>query len=42
VLAHVTAHDEAWVTTGGEIADHYLDNYYDAALADIARYAQGD
>ena len=41
VLAHVTSHDEAWVTTGREIAEHYLDNYYDVALADIASYAKG-
>ena len=41
VLAHVTSYDEAWVTTGREIAEHYLDNYYDVALADIASYAKG-
>ena len=30
--------DEVWVTTSGEIADYYYDHYYDAALADIAKY----
>ena len=31
--------DEVWVTTSGEIADYYYDNYYDAALADIEKYS---
>ena len=30
--------DEVWVTTAVEIAEHYLENYYDAAVKDIARY----
>ena len=30
--------DDVWVTTSGEIADYYMENYYDAALADIAKY----
>lgn len=38
VLAHIVSHDEVWVTTAREISEHYLDNYYDRALADIARY----
>lgn len=42
VLAHVTAHEDAWVATGREIADYYMDNYYDAALVDLARYEKGD
>ena len=36
-LRYITSHkDEVWVTTAAEIARHYLDNHYDAALADIA------
>jgi len=30
--------DDVWVTTSGEIAEYYIENYYDAALADIAKY----
>ncbi|MEQ8514974.1 MAG: polysaccharide deacetylase family protein, partial [Chromatocurvus sp.] len=36
-LEYITGHSDVWVTTGREIADYYLDHYYDAALADIAR-----
>ena len=31
--------NEVWVTTSGEIAEYYYDNYYDAALADIEKYS---
>lgn len=30
-LAHIVGHDGVWLTTGDEIADWYLDRYYDAA-----------
>jgi len=30
-------YSDVWVTKGREIADYYLEHYYDAALADIAR-----
>jgi len=32
-LAYITGHDDVWITTGREIANHYIDNYWDAALA---------
>lgn len=32
-LGDIVAHDNVWVTTGGEIAQHYLEHHYDAALA---------
>jgi allantoinase len=32
-LSYILAHDGVWVATGDEIATHYLENYYDAALA---------
>jgi peptidoglycan/xylan/chitin deacetylase (PgdA/CDA1 family) len=35
-LAYITGHDGVWVTTGREIADYYLENYYDQAVAAIA------
>jgi len=30
--------DDVWVTTAVEIAEHFLENYYDAALADAKKY----
>jgi hypothetical protein len=39
-LAHVASlRDEIWITRACDIADHYLAHAYDAAQADIARYA---
>jgi peptidoglycan/xylan/chitin deacetylase (PgdA/CDA1 family) len=32
-LSYVLGHDKVWLATGDEIADYYLENYYDAALA---------
>lgn len=34
-LEYITGHSDVWVTTGREIAEHYLKHDYDAALADI-------
>jgi allantoinase len=31
-LEYITAHDEVWLATGGEIADWYYQHYYDQAL----------
>ena len=35
-LEYITGHSDVWVTTGREIAEHFIKNNYDAALADIA------
>ncbi len=35
-LEYITGHSDVWVTTGREIARHFLDNHYTAAVADIA------
>jgi peptidoglycan/xylan/chitin deacetylase (PgdA/CDA1 family) len=35
-LEYITGHPDVWVTTGREIADYFIDNYYDIAQADIA------
>ena len=32
-LQYICSHDGVWKTTGAEIADYYMANYYDAALA---------
>jgi peptidoglycan/xylan/chitin deacetylase (PgdA/CDA1 family) len=40
-LAHVAAHDDVWITTTDDIADWYLANYYDDAVAAIAASRQG-
>nr|WP_010130706.1 polysaccharide deacetylase family protein [Microbulbifer agarilyticus] len=34
-LEYITGHSDVWVTTGREIAEYYLQNYYDTARADI-------
>lgn len=34
-LEYITGHPDVWVTTGREIADYYLEHYYDAAEASI-------
>jgi peptidoglycan/xylan/chitin deacetylase (PgdA/CDA1 family) len=38
VLDYVTRHDDVWVATAGEIADHYLAHHYDAYLAAAAEF----
>ncbi len=35
-LEYITGHSDVWVTTGREIAQHFIDNHYDDAVADIA------
>ena len=35
-LEYITGHSDVWVTTGREIAEYYIEHYYDAAVADIA------
>ena len=35
-LEYITGHSDVWVTTGREIAEYYIENCYDAAVADIA------
>ena len=35
-LEYITGHSDVWVTTGREIARHFLDNHYQRSLADIA------
>jgi allantoinase len=36
-LEYITGHKDVWVTTGREIAEYFIANNYDAALADIAK-----
>ena len=35
-LEYITGHDDIWVTTGREIAEYFIDNYYDQTQQDIA------
>jgi peptidoglycan/xylan/chitin deacetylase (PgdA/CDA1 family) len=35
-LDYITSHANVWVTTGREIAEHYMAHHYDTAVADIA------
>ena len=35
-LKHIAGHsDDVWFTTGKEIAEHFLNNYWDQSVADI-------
>jgi hypothetical protein len=38
VLRHIAADGRAWITTAGEIADHFLAHGQAGAAADAARY----
>ncbi len=40
-LEYITGHSQVWLTTGREIADYFLDHYYDQALHAIAAQAGG-
>jgi peptidoglycan/xylan/chitin deacetylase (PgdA/CDA1 family) len=40
-LEYITGHSGVWVTTGREIAEHYLAHHYDTASAHIAATAAG-
>jgi len=34
-LEYITGHSDVWVTTGREIADYFIEHYYDVVTADI-------
>ena len=36
-LAYITGHEDVWLATGREIADHYLEHHYDPAVAHLER-----
>jgi len=41
-LEYITSHPDVWVTTGREIAEYFIENYYDVVSADIqARAKEG-
>ena len=31
-LEYILSHDDVWVTTAEQIADHYIEHYYDEAV----------
>ena len=37
IMRYVTSRDGVWMTTAGEIAEYYIANYYDEAVAHAAR-----
>ncbi|MCE2405816.1 MAG: polysaccharide deacetylase, partial [Dehalococcoidia bacterium] len=37
-LGYIMSHDDVWQTTADEIADYYIANYYDDAVAHAARF----
>ena len=37
ILSHIMSHDGVWQTTADEIADYYIKNYYDDAVAHAAK-----
>jgi peptidoglycan/xylan/chitin deacetylase (PgdA/CDA1 family) len=40
-LDYITSHDDVWVTTGREIAQYYLEHYYEKAKEDIQQKFSG-
>jgi allantoinase len=40
-LEYITGHSDVWVTTGREIARHFIDHHYDDSVNDIASKAGG-
>jgi peptidoglycan/xylan/chitin deacetylase (PgdA/CDA1 family) len=34
-LEYITGHSDVWVTTGREIAEYFIEHYYDTSCADI-------
>jgi hypothetical protein len=40
VLGYMLSHDGVWQTTADEIADHYMDNYYDTMVNHIERRSE--
>ena len=40
-LEYITGHSDVWVTTGREIAEYYLEHYYEQTQADISQKAGG-
>jgi len=44
VLEHIRKHEDVWLTTGDEIAEHYMTNHYDEVskhLQELAEYRGG-
>ena len=39
-LEYITGHSDVWVTTGREIAQYFLEHYYDSSLKDITSKKQ--
>ena len=39
-LQHIKSHDQVWYTTGDDIAEYYMKNYYDQVAAFIAQQKQ--
>jgi peptidoglycan/xylan/chitin deacetylase (PgdA/CDA1 family) len=37
ILSHIMSHDGVWQTTADDIADYYIENYYDEAVAHAAK-----
>ncbi len=40
-LEYITGHSDVWITTGREIAEHYIEHHYQAARDSIAALAGG-
>ena len=40
MLGYIMSHDGVWQTTADEIADYYIANYYDEAMAHAQRLAE--
>jgi hypothetical protein len=40
IFEHIRGHDGVWLTTAGEIAQHFLEHSYDEFVAHAARLEQ--
>ena len=40
-LEYITGHSDVWVTTGREIAEYFIEHYYDTAATDIEQRGEG-
>ena len=38
ILSYIMSHEGVWQTTADEIAEYYIENYYDQALAHAAQF----
>ena len=38
ILSYITSHSDIWMTTADDIAEYYIENYYDQAIDHAKQY----